>query len=115
MTIYINGTAFDKVTALSADRETRRTEINYNTRGDMLIDLVNRKYRLTAVFGLLTADELKKLRQLTAEIFVTVKFPSPEGELTEAVFHIKNEPAPFATVVNGVVMYGGTELIMLER
>ena len=43
MTITINGTQFDKVTELSADREARRTEINYNTQGDLLIDLVNRK------------------------------------------------------------------------
>ena len=114
MTIYINGTAFDKVTVLSADRATRRTEINYNTQGDMLIDLVNRKYRLKAVFGLLTADELAALRSLTEEIFVTVSFTAPEGEVTSE-FHISNEPAPVVTEVNGVMMYGGVELIMLER
>lgn len=115
MTIYINGKAFDKVTSLSADRTTRRTEINYNTQGDMLIDLVNRKYKLTVIFGMLTESELKALRQLTNEIFVTVKFPSPEGEDTEAQFHIANEPAPAVTVLNGVVLYSGVELVMLEK
>ena len=114
MTIYINGTAFDKVTVLSADRETRRTEINYNTQGDMLIDLVNRKYRLKVIFGLLTESELSKLRALTKEIFVTVRFPAPEGE-TEAQFHVVNEPAPAVTEVNGIRMYGGTELIFLQK
>ena len=43
MTITINNVTFDKVTELSAERETRRTDIHYNTQGDMLIDLVNRK------------------------------------------------------------------------
>ncbi len=115
MTIYINDTAFDKVTSLSADRETRRTEINYNTQGDMLIDLVNRKYKLTVMFGMLTENELRTIRELTEQIFVRVRFPSPEGGDTEAEFHIKNEPAPAVTVVNGVVMYSGVELIMLEK
>ena len=112
MTIYINDIPFDKVTVFSADRETRRTEINYNTQGDMLIDLVNRKYRLKVIFGLLTEDELCALRELTKEIFVTVRFPAPEGE-TEAEFHVVNEPAPAITEVNGVRMYGGTELVFL--
>lgn len=114
MTIYINGTAFDKVTSFSADRTTRRTTINYNTDGDMLIDLVNRKYRLKAVFGLLTKDELKAVRELTKEIFVTVKFTAPEGEV-EAEFHIIDEPAPQLNEINGIPMYSGVELVMLQK
>ena len=114
MTITINGTQFDKVTSFSADRETRRTVINYNTQGDLLIDLVNRKYKLKVLFGLLTEDELKSLRELTKEIFVTVEFPSPEGSVATE-FHIVNEPAPAVTEINGVRMYGGTELIMLQK
>ncbi len=114
MTIYINDTPFDKVTVFSADRETRRTEINYNTQGDMLIDLVNRKYKLHVVFGLLTESELAALRQLTAEIFVRVRFPAPEGE-TEHDFHVIKEPAPAVTEINGVTMYSGTELTFLQK
>lgn len=115
MIITINGTRFDMVTALSADRVTRRTDINYNTQGDMLIDLVSRKYRLRVLFGLMTEDELNALRELTREIFVTVVFPSPEGGDTEGEFHISEEPAPAVTVVNGVRMYGGVELVMLQK
>ena len=119
MTIWINDIQFDKVTELSALRETRRTDIHYNTQGDMLIDLVNRKYRLTVRFGLLTAKELKQLRQLTQEIFVTVKFPAPEADsddgLVNGEFHISDEPAPTLTTVNGVVLYGGVELIMQQK
>ena len=115
MTITINGTEFAMVTALSADRVTRRTDINYNPQGDMLIDLVSRKYRLKVLFGLMTEDELSALRRLTQEIFVTVEFPSPEGEATTAQFHIITEPAPAVTIVNGVRMYGGVELEMLQK
>ena len=114
MTIYINGTAFDKVTVLSADRETRRTEINYNTQGDMLIDLVNRKYRIEAVFGLLTEGELARIRGQTADIFVRVRLNAPEGEIDED-FHVANEPAPKLTYVNGVAMYGGVKLVMRQK
>lgn len=114
MTISINNVAFDKVTELFAKRETRRTDIRYNTQGDMLIDLVNRKYRLTVLFGLLTENELKKLRELCQEIFVSVTFPAPEGEIT-ADFHISDEPAPAVTTVNGVLMYGGVKLEFLQK
>lgn len=114
MTIYINGTKFDKVTELSADRVARRTTVNYNTDGDMLIDLVNRKYKLRVVFGMLTKGELAVLRELTKDIFVTVKFTAPEGEV-EAEFHISEEPAPQLCTVNGVEMYSGTELIMQQK
>ncbi len=120
MTIWINGTEFSRITEFAAERETRRTDIRYNTRGDMLIDLVGRKYCLTVRFGLLTSAELAKLRSLTQEIFVQVKFPAPEG--TEADggyvtsdFHISDEPAPVVTQVNGVTMYGGVELIMKQK
>ena len=120
MTIWINNTGFSSVTELSAKRELRRTDIRYNTQGDMLIDLVNRKYRLTGRFGLLTSKELEQLRSLTKEIFVTVKFPAPEGEsadggLVTGEFHISDEPAPTVTTVNGVTMYGGVELVMLQK
>ena len=114
MTITINGTPFDKVTELSADRAARRTEIRYNTQGDLLIDLVNRKYRLTVVFGLLTKHELELLRSLTRNIFVSVKFNAPEGEVT-ADFFVEEEPAPAVTTVNGVTMYGGVRLTMIQK
>lgn len=114
MTIYINGTRFDNVTELSVMRETRNTDVLYNTQGDMLIDLVNRKYRVTAVFGLMSAGELKRLRELTKEIFVRVKLEAPEGEVEEE-FHVSEEPAPAVTTVHGVVMYGGVKLVMRQK
>ena len=114
MTIEINGVSFGKVTELRADRVTRRTDIRYNTKGDMLIDLVNRKYEVTAVFGLLTESELAALREQTQEIFVKVRFTAPEGEVCED-FHITEEPAPAVTSVNGVTMYGGVKLLMKQR
>lgn len=114
MTIIINGTRFDKVTELSADRAARRTEIKYNTQGDLLIDLVNRKYRLKVVFGLLTQHEMEQLRELTGNIFVSVEFNAPEGKV-QADFFVEEEPAPAVTTVNGVTMYGGVKLTMTEK
>ena len=114
MTITINETTFNSVTELNVRRETRRTDIRYNTQGDMLIDLVNRKYVLEATFGLLSESELKALRELCAEVFVAVTFPSPEGTVT-ADFHIPEEPAPVVTETNGIRTYSGVKLKFLQK
>ncbi|MCM1165990.1 MAG: hypothetical protein NC299_12060 [Lachnospiraceae bacterium] len=114
MTITIDNIEFNNVTELNAKRELRRTDIRYNTQGDMLIDMVCRKYALEVTFGLLTESGLKTLRELSERIFVTVKFTAPEGEVT-ADFHISDEPAPELTVVNGVKMYGGVKLTMKQK
>lgn len=114
MTIKINETTFDNVTELNVRRETRRTDIRYNTKGDMLIDLVNRKYVLEAAFGLLSEREMNALRTLCEEIFVSVTFPAPEGTIT-ADFHIPEEPAPVVTEINGTRTYGGVKLKFLQK
>lgn len=114
MKITINDEVFNNVTELHADRELRKTEVRYNTRGDMLIDMVARKYSLEVSFGLLTDYELKKLRELSQNIFVSVTFDAPEGKVT-ADFHISDEPAAEVKTVNGVRMYGGVKLVMKQK
>lgn len=114
MQITIDGVPFSNVTELNVKREMRRTEIRYNTRGDMLIDLVNRKYLLEVGFGLLTEAELSALRSLSEKIFVSVTFDAPEGRITEN-FHISDEPAPFVSTVNGIKMYGGVRLTLKQK
>lgn len=114
MRIMINNETFTNVAELHADRRTRRSEIRYNTRGDMLIDIVARKYSLEVTFGLMTESELRKLRRLCENIFVTVTFTAPEGEVT-ADFHIANEPAAEVKSVNGVKLYGGVKLLMEQK
>ena len=114
MELTINDTVFGKVTELNVQREARRTELRYNTQGDLLIDLVNRKYEVDVVFGLLSEKEMKALRKAASEIFVTVKLDTPEGEITEE-FHISDEPAPTVTKINGVVMYSGVKLHLKQK
>lgn len=114
MKITINDEVFTNVTELHVDRELRKSDIRYNTRGDMLIDVVARKYALSVSFGLMTETELKKLRRLTREIFVSVSFHCPEGDITED-FHISNEPAAEIKTVNGIRMYGGVKLEMKQK
>lgn len=114
MKITINDVDFNNVTELHVNRELRQSEVRYNVLGDMLIDLVTRKYALVVTFGLMTENELKKLRQLTKNIFVTVSFHAPEGNIT-AQFHVSNEPAAEVKTVNGIRMYGGVTLEMKEK
>ncbi|MDE6727630.1 MAG: hypothetical protein K2J80_06785 [Oscillospiraceae bacterium] len=114
MKITINNEVFTNVTELHVDRELRKSEIRYNTQGDMLIDLITRKYALSVSFGLMTENDLKKLRRLSQEIFVSVTFHAPEGDVT-ADFHISNEPAAEVKSVNGVKLYGGVKLEMKQR
>ncbi len=114
MEITINDTVFDNVTELNIQRAARRTELRYNTQGDLLIDLVNRKYEVDVIFGLLTEKELKALREAASEIFVTVRLDAPEGEITEE-FHISDEPAPTVTRINGVAMYSGVKLHLKQK
>lgn len=114
MRITIDDNVFDCVTELNAKRELRRTDIRYNVKGDMLIDLVNRKYSLEVTFGLLTKSELKTLREMSEKIFVSVTFNAPEGEVT-ADFHISDEPAPQLVMLSGVPMYSGVKLTMKQR
>lgn len=114
MKITINDEVFTGITELNVKRELRKTEIRYNTQGDMLIDMVARKYALEISFGLMTESELKKLRKLSENIFVSVTFQVPEGEVT-ADFHISDEPAAEVKKVNGVRMYGGVKLTMLQK
>ena len=114
MRITIDGNDFECVTELNAKRELRRTDIRYNTNGDMLIDMVSRKFLLGVTFGLMTKSELELLRELSQKIFVSVTFTAPEGEIT-ADFHISDEPAPQITLINGIPMYGGVKLTMKQR
>lgn len=113
MIIKIGGTDFE-CKSIDIRRELRRTDITYNTQGDMLIDLVRRKYCIEAVFGLLTEIEASSLREKCESIFVTVGFNAPEGYL-EKEFHVMNEPAFETTAIDGMKMYGGIKLIFKEK
>lgn len=113
MTIKIGGMEF-MCAAVNIKRELRRTDINYNTQGDMLIDLVRRKYCLEVTFGFLTELETDILRANCEQIFVKVGFDAPEGYL-EKEFHVMNEPAPEVTTVNNTKMYGGIKIVFKEK
>lgn len=114
MKITIDDKVFTNVTEINVKRELRQTEVRYNTRGDLLIDMVARKYLLEVSFGLMSEAELKALRELIEEIFVSVTFDAPEGKITRE-FHVSDMPAFQVKKVNGVKMYGGVKLIFKQK
>ncbi|MCH5203962.1 MAG: hypothetical protein J1F03_04385 [Oscillospiraceae bacterium] len=113
MTIKIGGTDFEYAD-MNVKRELRKTDIRYNTQGDMLIDMVRRKYSLEVTFGLLTETEMNILRSRCEQIFVVVEFEAPEGYIKKE-FHVMNEPAGELTTVNRVKLYGGVKLLFKEK
>lgn len=114
MDIYINSMKVPKVLDYSIKRVTRNTKTEYNANGDMLIDIVARKYILELSLGMLTQNELMALYAETQEPFFKVTATSPqEGEFT-SWYHLAEEPAEVALSAGGVT-YKALRLVMEEQ
>lgn len=99
----------------SADRITRNTRTEYNANGDLLIDLVSRKYRLTVYLGQLDAAEMERLLLETEDVFFTVAFYSPVYGEVERQFHLEEQPAEIEYTAEGKPVYGALKLVLEEK
>lgn len=104
-----------KVISYSADRVTRNTRTEYNANGDLLIDLVSRKYKLTVYLGQLDASEMQRLLQETEAAFFTVAFYSPVYGEIERQFHLEEQPAEIEYTADGKPVYGALKLLLEEK
>lgn len=103
------------IISCKVERVTRRSEVEYNANGDMLIDLVARKYKLTLKIGTLKAKQLKEILNFTEKIFFDVTFNCPhKGEITR-VFHVENEPFEYLKAAENTSFYEKLELVLIER
>lgn len=107
--------AVPKVINYKADRETRKTKTEYNANGDMLIDMVNRKYTLTVYLGQLTAEEAQKIYAATEPVFFPVTFYSPTFGEIQRYFHLKEQPSEIAYRHGGEYAFKAVKLVLEER
>lgn len=116
MEIYFNGTAVPKVLSYSADRNLRNTKLEYNANGDLIIDMVSRKYTLTIYLGMLTAEEMQWLSAQTSEIFLSVRFFSPvdNAEITRQ-FHMAEQPARVTYLQGEDPIYEALKITLEEK
>jgi hypothetical protein len=117
MQLKINGIVVPKVINYAVTRITRNTNIEYNANGGMLIDLVNRKHKLTVYLGDLSGEELQGFAPALSEVFFEAEFYSPYTEegLITADFHMTEQPAQIDYVLDDVVYYKALKLEMEER
>lgn len=116
MELYFNNLRVPKLLGYSADRKTRNTKTEYNANGDMLIDVVARKYTLTVRLGLLTAEEAKAVLAQTSEVFFDVSFYSAlEGQTITRKFHLEEQPADILYAASGSPVYDECKLVLEEK
>lgn len=113
--LYFNGWKVPKVLSYSADRNTRNTRTEYNANGDLLIDLVSRKYTLTVYLGRLSGEEMKRLLQETEPVFFTAAFYSPVYGEVQRSFHLAEQPAEIEYEADGKPVYGALKLVLEEQ
>lgn len=116
MDLYIETYKVPKLISVEVKPHTRKTEIMYNTRGDMLIDQTARKYTVTAELGELSKDELQMISTLTSQIFFNLTFFSPVfGDITRQ-FHLSEFPAVVRREnYDGTPIFAPMKLVMEER
>jgi hypothetical protein len=117
MQLKINNVVVPKLINYAVARTTRNTTVEYNANGDMLIDLVNRKHKLTVYIGDLSDEELQTFAGALSDVFFEVQFYSPYigGDLITADFHMTEQPAQIDYMLDDVIYYKALKLEMEER
>jgi hypothetical protein len=116
MQMKINGVPLPKLINYAVTRTTRNTAIEYNANGDMLIDLVNRKNKLTVYLGDLSDEELQTFADELNNVFFEAEFYSPyDGAVITADFHMTEQPAQIDYILDDVIYYKALKLEMEER
>ena len=115
MDLYFNDYKLPNVISCQTQRITRNTRTEYNADGDMLIDLVSRKYNLVIHLGGLSSAETQNLFKITDKIFFKVSFESPVSGSITADFHMREQTAETNFVHEGVTYYKTLKLVLEER
>jgi hypothetical protein len=115
MDLYFGDYKVPKVITYEAQRNARNTKTEYNANGDMLIDMVNRKFTLTVYLGQLTQEEMAQLYEKTEPVFFPVSFFSPFHGAIQREFFLSCQPAHLDFTYGGQVYYKATKLVLEEK
>lgn len=115
MDIFFNDYKLPNVISCEVRRVTRNTMTEYNAQGDMLIDVVSRKYSLTVYLSGLPSTDLTRLFSITGNTFFSVDFESPvEGQVCRQ-FHMREQVAQTDYISQGITYYKALKLVLEER
>lgn len=115
MKLYFGELEVPGVITYSAERNTRNTTVEYNADGEMLIDIVNRKFTLTVYLDGLTSAQLHSIYEQTEAVFFPVTFFTPQFGEIQRSFHLSCEPAETQFIYNGTVYYKAIKLTLEEK
>lgn len=113
--LLFDGVPVPKVITYAVNRVARQTKVEYNANGDMMIDLVNRKHKLTVYLGRLDSSEFEMIQEATGKVFFEVTFASPYTGRTTADFHVSTQPAEIDMKHGDTVYYKALCIEMEER
>ena len=112
MELYFNNLLVPKVAGFSAERKTRGSRVSYNCNGDMLVDVVARKFTLTVTLGELTAEELGAVMRETENVFFNVSFYTAAYGEVQRKFHLAAQPEQIDFSEGGRTYYKATRLVL---
>lgn len=115
MDLYFNDLRVPQVITYNAERRTRNSAPEYNANGDMIIDLVNRKYTLTVYLGRLDETQAAAVFTQTAAAFFAVTFYSALYGEIQREFHLADEPMEIDYIHTDNVCYKATKLVLEEK
>jgi hypothetical protein len=113
--LKFNGVLIPNVVTYNAVLKTRGAKITYNANGDMLTDLLPRKYHITAHLEKLSRTQLSGIYSLTEENeFFTVTFLAPNG-IQDKVFFLEEKPAEIDFIHGEECYYKDLKLELEEK
>lgn len=115
MELYFGTYAIPKVITYEAVRNARNAKVEYNANGDMMVDLINRKFTLTVYLGQMTQEETQRLFTETEPVFFWVSFFSPSHGALKREFYMASQPSHFDFTYGGQVYYKATKLVLEEK
>lgn len=113
--IRFNNYVVPNLITYSADKVLRSSNISYNANGDMLVDMVSRKYLLTVYVGICNNEQYASLLSQTNTIFFPVTFFSASEGVVTRKFFMRKQPQKLKLFANDTPYYEAAVLQLEEQ